>query len=99
MEGESVDGGQLDQAVHVAQHSGHGIGEDGIVVPDPSNRAAGSLANTFGLATVRRHLAGLREETGGVESRVEALDQKIDRSHDQIIGLLTQLVERRPGAC
>ncbi|MFJ3840615.1 hypothetical protein ACIPY6_34615 [Streptomyces sp. NPDC090054] len=52
-----------------------------------------------GLATVRRHLAGLREETGGVESRVEALDQKIDRSHDQIIGLLTQLVERRPAAC
>ncbi|MFD3677833.1 hypothetical protein [Streptomyces sp. NPDC058613] len=63
----------------------------------PVERYNESLSS--GLATVRRHLAGLQQETGGVEGRVEALDQKIDRSHDQIIGLLTQLVEQRPDAC
>ncbi|MFD9538294.1 hypothetical protein [Streptomyces sp. NPDC060010] len=50
------------------------------------------------LSMVRQHLAGLQQETDRLEGRVEALDQKIDRSHDQIIGLLTQLVGHLPDA-
>ncbi|WP_272263903.1 hypothetical protein [Streptomyces xanthophaeus] len=51
-----------------------------------------------GLSVVSRHLAGLQQETDGLEGRVEALDHRIDRSHDQIIELLTQLVGQRSDA-
>ncbi|MFD6184879.1 hypothetical protein [Streptomyces goshikiensis] len=51
-----------------------------------------------GLSIVRRHLGGLQQETDGLEGRVEALDQRIDRSHDQIVGLLTQLAGQHPDA-
>ncbi|MFD8789454.1 hypothetical protein [Streptomyces vinaceus] len=69
-----------------------------------SSHPAGSPVERYnesfssGLSMVRRHLAGLQQETDGLEGRVETLDQKIDRRHDQIIGLLTQLVGRHPGA-
>ncbi|MFD7094084.1 hypothetical protein [Streptomyces xanthophaeus] len=51
-----------------------------------------------GLSVVSRHLAGLQQETDGLEGRMEALGQKIERSHDQIIELLTQLVGQHPDA-
>jgi len=42
-EGESVDRGQLDQAIRVVQCSGHGTYQGGLVIPSPGNSETSCL--------------------------------------------------------